>query len=198
MGKQTLLQIPKPCSQNWEEMDVVPGGRFCGSCEKKVIDFSLMSDRQVLEILSNNKGEVCGRFVNEQLNRNLAVSNQQSNALIPVVLISSALAVGAATSVHASPEKNLPAIEQDTVGPSEKRGSVSGTENECIVIRGYSALGQDLVVTGYLTHDRGNVMGVVKMDSYPVKKTPTITKEDLLPVKPVVSKTKRKWWVFWR
>src|SRR4051812_23738763 len=189
MAKQTFIDIPTPCSQQWEKMGAVPGGRFCDSCEKKVVDFSLMSDRQILEIFNNSKGEVCGRFANEQLNRNLAVSNQQSNALIPAVLISSALAVGAATSVHASPEKNLPVIQQDTVRPSEKTGGVSGTGGECIVMPGYSALGQDLVVTGFLTHDHGNRMGVVVM-SYTVKKSPTITKEDLLPVSPVVSKTK--------
>lgn len=199
MAKQTLLQIPTPCSQNWKEMSVVPGGRFCDSCEKKVIDFSLMSDRQILEILSKSKGEVCGRFVDEQLNRELAVSSQQSNALIPAVLISSALAVGAATSVHASPEKNSPAIEQDTVRPSEKTGSVSAAEGECVVMPGYSALGRDLVVAGYGYQTRRFVTGaVVQTDSYPVKKRHTITKEDLLPVTPVVSKKKRKWWAFWR
>jgi hypothetical protein len=200
MAKQTLLQIPTPCTQNWEEMSVAPGGRFCDSCEKKVVDFSLMSDRQILEILRNSKGEICGRFVNEQLNRNLVVSSQQSNTLIPAVLIGSALVVGAATSVHASPEKNLPAIEQDTVRPSEKTGSVSAAEGECVVMPGYSALGHDLIIAGYKPQARVMVMGAVavKAETYPVKKGHTITKEDLLPVTQVVSKKKRKWWAFWR
>jgi len=47
MAKQLQLQIPSPCHENWENMSQVEKGRFCASCEKKVIDFSYMSDREI-------------------------------------------------------------------------------------------------------------------------------------------------------
>ncbi|SFD29286.1 hypothetical protein SAMN05518672_1011478 [Chitinophaga sp. CF118] len=65
------LQISAPCAQLWDDMAVVTGGRFCSSCEKKVIDFSLLSDRQIIEVIESSKQEVCGRFVNEQLDRGI-------------------------------------------------------------------------------------------------------------------------------
>jgi hypothetical protein len=180
MAKQTFINIPTPCSQNWEEMDVVPGGRFCDSCEKKVIDFSLMNDRQILEIFNKRKGEVCGRFVDEQLNRSLVVSSQQSNALIPAVLISTALMVG--TAVHASAEKRLPAIEQDTVKPV--LDSIVLAENLRPPLVGYTALNGGLVVTGYtLANKRTYTTGAVCV----------VSAREIL-----FQKKRKRWWVFWR
>jgi VCBS repeat-containing protein len=33
--------IIKPCSEDWKSMSPVPGGRFCGKCNKKVHDLSI-------------------------------------------------------------------------------------------------------------------------------------------------------------
>jgi hypothetical protein len=174
MAKQTLLQMPKPCSQNWEEMSIVPGGRFCDNCAKKVIDFSLMNDRQILEIFNKNKGGVCGRFVNEQLNRELAVGSQQSNALIPAVLISTALMVG--TGVHAA-EKKVTAIEQDTVKP--ELDSMRYLKDQTPL--GYSALANELVVTGDAVRRSNTVGGAI-----------AVVQITTLPRK------RNRWWQFWR
>jgi hypothetical protein len=46
-------------------------GRFCSSCSKTVVDFSLMSDKEVLAYLGGAGGHTCGRFTSDQLNRNL-------------------------------------------------------------------------------------------------------------------------------
>ncbi len=46
-------------------------GKFCSACSKQVIDFSLMSDNQILNFLSNQSGKLCGRFDAEQLQRPL-------------------------------------------------------------------------------------------------------------------------------
>lgn len=60
-------QLKFSCPENWEKMTPVTGGRFCGSCEKVVIDFSGMSDAEILAMLRNNTTQLCGRFRNEQL-----------------------------------------------------------------------------------------------------------------------------------
>ncbi len=71
MQKQTSLYIPKPCHEDWNKMTPTQQGKFCGSCSKQVIDFSLMSDNQVLNFLSQQSGKLCGRFDAEQLQRPL-------------------------------------------------------------------------------------------------------------------------------
>jgi hypothetical protein len=62
------LSIPKPCHENWNEMTPNEQGSFCNVCAKTVVDFSQMSDEEVLGYFKN-KGEekTCGRFKATQL-----------------------------------------------------------------------------------------------------------------------------------
>lgn len=64
------LSIPEPCNNNWNEMIPSQQGRFCSSCAKEVIDFSTMTDTQVLKYFASiNTEKVCGRAYPDQLNR---------------------------------------------------------------------------------------------------------------------------------
>jgi len=46
-------------------------GRFCGSCQKTVVDFTLMTDKELLDYFSKAAQHTCGRFLNDQLNKEL-------------------------------------------------------------------------------------------------------------------------------
>lgn len=64
------LSIPEPCHENWQNMTATEQGRFCNACAKEVIDFSAMTDTQVLNYFNNLTHEkVCGRALPEQLDR---------------------------------------------------------------------------------------------------------------------------------
>ncbi len=69
--QQVQLQIPEPCHENWEAMQAAEKGRFCLSCQKTVVDFSTMTDQQVLQYLQQTQSNTCGRFAPDQLNRPL-------------------------------------------------------------------------------------------------------------------------------
>jgi len=71
MKPQLQLHIPQPCHEDWNTMTPVDKGKFCGSCNKQVVDFSLMSDQQVLNYFSTATGKTCGRFAEDQLQREL-------------------------------------------------------------------------------------------------------------------------------
>lgn len=60
------ISIPHPCTQVWGDMQPIPNGRFCGSCQKTVIDFFGMSNTEILDILSSSS-QICGRFTDFQL-----------------------------------------------------------------------------------------------------------------------------------
>src|SRR5882724_8553119 len=77
MLKPIQLQIPKPCHADWNQMEKTEQGRFCLSCKKQVIDFSLMSDREIFEHISKTKNELCGHFHPDQLNRNISVVKER-------------------------------------------------------------------------------------------------------------------------
>ena len=40
--------IPNPCSEDWNTMTPDDNGRFCGSCQKVVIDFTTYSTHEIL------------------------------------------------------------------------------------------------------------------------------------------------------
>lgn len=63
------INIAEPCHENWNKMSPVEQGRFCGSCQKNVIDFTTKSDEEIISFFNNYNGNSCGRFTDEQLNR---------------------------------------------------------------------------------------------------------------------------------
>jgi len=69
MRKEMYIQVPEPCHEDWNAMTPVEQGRYCQSCCKEVVDFSVMSDLQVMEFLSKPRGRTCGNFAQDQLNR---------------------------------------------------------------------------------------------------------------------------------
>lgn len=62
------ISIPKPCHENWNDMTPEQQGAFCKVCNKVVVDFSAMSDEEVIAYLEQKKEEkTCGRFRTSQL-----------------------------------------------------------------------------------------------------------------------------------
>ena len=78
MSKHLQLTIPVPCHENWDNMSPVEKGRFCSSCQKQVIDFSNMSDREIGQFFKKpSTGSVCGRFMQDQLDRDIAIPKKR-------------------------------------------------------------------------------------------------------------------------
>lgn len=121
MSRKVQIQLTNPCTQNWEEMNDAPGGKFCTNCDKKVIDFTLLNDRQMLEIFSKNE-HLCGRFTGEQLNRELEITAHQSNAFIPAAIICTVLAASVAVSSYAATNtgRKRPLTEKDSIVPVQQ------------------------------------------------------------------------------
>ncbi len=69
--KPVKLEVQSPCHQNWNDMTATEQGRFCLSCQKEVIDFSSMTDKEILQYISTASGSTCGKFGSDQLNRDI-------------------------------------------------------------------------------------------------------------------------------
>jgi hypothetical protein len=65
--KNLSLSIPTPCSEKWENFTITSHGGFCSSCSKTVVDFTSMSDDQVLDFFTKHSAHACGRFRPDQL-----------------------------------------------------------------------------------------------------------------------------------
>lgn len=67
---QHKLIVSKPCQETWTSMTQTDNGRYCKSCDKVVIDFSILSDDEIgTFFLKNISSPVCGRFHTNQIDR---------------------------------------------------------------------------------------------------------------------------------
>ncbi|MGL4631925.1 MAG: energy transducer TonB [Leadbetterella sp.] len=62
------VNIPNPCSEDWNSMKIGFNSRFCDSCSKSVVDFTHMNRQEILEYLFvNHNKNICGRIRSSQL-----------------------------------------------------------------------------------------------------------------------------------
>lgn len=59
------------CNQNWDAMADAPRGKHCHQCSKNIIDFTVLTDSQILDLLAQNHQQICGRIAVDQLHRPL-------------------------------------------------------------------------------------------------------------------------------
>ncbi len=70
---ELAISIKKACHQDWDKMDSAEKGRFCSSCDKVVLDATLLSDQELLSAYSANNNTLCIRIPSNRL------SSQRNN-----------------------------------------------------------------------------------------------------------------------
>ncbi|HFC00713.1 MAG TPA: T9SS type A sorting domain-containing protein, partial [Phaeodactylibacter sp.] len=144
--KTIRIHIPKPCSAAWNEMHTLPDGRFCDSCEKTVIDFSQMTDNELVMFFQKNNHKVCGSFRPDQLNRNFPIPKpylryrKWKSAAAIVVGLLAWNAVGAQTPilgdvavVAVKKEKNPKNNDKDKPSKYKLKGVVKDKNGEPLI-----------------------------------------------------------------
>ncbi|NOQ75653.1 MAG: hypothetical protein GQ574_26840 [Crocinitomix sp.] len=61
-----FFSIPKPCSENWNEMDATTQGAFCSKCTKEVIDCTTIKTGEIKAALTT-KADPCVRIFSDQI-----------------------------------------------------------------------------------------------------------------------------------
>jgi len=67
MKRNFTLAIPTPCHEKWDQFTPTQKGRFCGSCQKEVIDFTTWNEEQIKQYFVARPANTCGRFAPHQL-----------------------------------------------------------------------------------------------------------------------------------
>ena len=78
--KKIQLSVPEPCDKKFSEMILAKDGNFCDSCEKVIIDFTNMTDNEIVNIFIKNKRKICGQFRKDQLNRKINLAPPSVNS----------------------------------------------------------------------------------------------------------------------
>ncbi len=78
MASHIQIQINEPCHQEWNWMVPAIKGRYCDSCRKQVMDFTSMSDHELVEYFKKpSTGTTCGRFTRDQLSKDLEIPRKR-------------------------------------------------------------------------------------------------------------------------
>jgi hypothetical protein len=150
MSKHLQLHIPVPCHESWNNMSLETEGRFCSSCQKTVIDFTAMSDQEIIQYFKNAKGNTCGRFSEDQLDKSYTLHSEKRlnwfkyfiQVLIPTVLIT-------AKSYSQGEVKAKPLICNSPIKPDERAR---------IRLGGVSSVQPVSVVYGKVTNKEGQAL----------------------------------------
>ena len=76
-NKKISISLPKPCDENWDTMTPADKGRHCAQCCKTVVDFTLLSDGEILDIFKKAKD----LFINAEVDDN-EIMSQETKRLI--------------------------------------------------------------------------------------------------------------------
>ena len=120
--KSIHISIPTPCHESWDGMTTTERGAFCHSCQKEVIDFSAMTDREVAEYLAKHQTG-CGKFRNDQLDTKLTIPEVNNGVfkwkafflgILPFIGLKSALALPRYRTESTDQSANSKAEKKDT------------------------------------------------------------------------------------
>jgi hypothetical protein len=70
--------MDNPCNESWTSMTTIEKGKYCSACSKSVIDFTSLTDTEILRLIEKARGKVCGRLDNKQLNRIIEIQGKQN------------------------------------------------------------------------------------------------------------------------
>ena len=132
-----VITIPDPCHENWDAMTPAQQGRYCGACQKVVVDFTQMTDGQILEVFKKAGGRhPCGRYLPSQLDRPL-LDNRPKTTFIGTLakrIAAMVLLVQSASTAMAQQAKNhMVTVEQyheydtDSLGRIQVSGKLIDT-----------------------------------------------------------------------
>ena len=147
--KQTPLNlnIPKPCSENWDKMTpTAPNERYCGKCSKNLIDFTSFSDAEVHRQLASNNGRICGRFRPDQLGRDIHATQPQASRWKHWAAAAAVIASGGLAGQSAPPAPEPAPVEWDA-------GIINGRVH---VVQEPEQATEPKTVTGTVTDESGD------------------------------------------
>jgi hypothetical protein len=99
INRSVTVKIDEPCSEDWEQMRPLQGGRHCNVCAKRVTDFSGMGSAELARFAKAN-GKLCGRINSDLLNTPLQMEQPKKGRVLGL-LLRAAVLVGITSAAQA-------------------------------------------------------------------------------------------------
>ena len=125
--KPVTLSIPQACHESWQDMTPNERGRFCQHCQKTVIDFSIMSDNEIANLVNHSKEQICGRLHVSQLNREIYTTEKNTPWMKIAAVVSALTLATPALSAKNTVIETVQLNEQENIIASgDTTGVISG------------------------------------------------------------------------
>ena len=97
------IQIPEPCSEDWNQMTPLEKGRHCAVCEKTILDFSNYTKQELIQHIKQ-EGKICGRvpakYLDIELNESTANRGISLRGLVAATINLLVLTTATSTQAH--------------------------------------------------------------------------------------------------
>lgn len=144
------LTIPEPCHENWQQMTPTEQGRYCNACGKEVIDFSMMTDTEVLNYFTHiTHDKVCGRALPSQLDRTITRPKEPKKRLFWYWNYIVMFLMFFSKTNNAKAQGNVRALTASEL-------SVIRPSSVCDALAGKVAGAKNVIVRGKVTGKEGN------------------------------------------
>ena len=111
------IQISKPCAEDFKTFTKNDSGGFCNSCKKTVVDFTKMSDQEILNYFKNENNKTCGLFLESQLknfsNHSLSANSGKSTTFASSIFGLSLVSILSFTNAYSQEKTNNATIVKE-------------------------------------------------------------------------------------
>lgn len=104
--KKYKVSLSFTCHEDWDQMVPSGHGRHCLACNKVVVDFTRMTDAEIMHHLMNQKN-TCGRFYKSQLERPIIVYQPIKKNYWPAVAAMLVAGFISLAPIQAQPNKTV-------------------------------------------------------------------------------------------
>lgn len=162
MKNSFRISVKEPCSEKFENFKVTTKGGFCESCQTEVLDFTSLSNNDLVEHFSNTKGKTCGRFKKSQL-KNYQINQVMNTNFISKGIATMSFSLLSLCTVSTMNAQDLSAI--DTTEPIETvqsyvLGRVAVNPAEQYTVKGTVLDEENLPLAGVNVVLKGTTEGV--------------------------------------
>jgi hypothetical protein len=158
------LSIQEPCAQKFDSFSKTDNGGYCGSCSKKVIDFTGMSEKEIISYFSITKKNTCGQLKRSQLGgyKSKTVTNMNTSFVSKGIAVFgfSLLALCAVPELSAQTLQGTTVIEQPIPNMVVGRIAVTAPYQETYTVKGTVLDEDNLPLAGVNVVLKGSTEGV--------------------------------------
>ena len=175
MQQPLSFSIPQPCPQPWAAMTPTADGRHCAACATEVVDFTHLSNAQILDYLARHQGQrVCALAHATQLAPPPPPARWRQWLLAALAVLGLAPATSASADAAAAAPPVLPPLA-DTGGRPPAPGQQVTVRGQVLDDQGKGAVAGARVMIkgtdyGTLTDDNGHYELLMAATFEPLKK----------------------------